>query len=66
MNGDDQGDMQSPEEQFTFDIVAHSGSVLGIVTYLENGKYRVDYNVLKAGTYQVHVKTGGTDIYCEN
>ena len=63
-NGDDQGDMQSPEEQFTVDIVAHSGSVSGIVTYLENGKYRVDYNVLKAGSYQVHVKTGGTDIYC--
>ena len=63
-NGDDQGDMQSPEEQFTVDIVAHSGSVSGIVTYLENGKYRVDYTVLKAGSYQVHVKTGGTDIYC--
>ena len=63
-NGDDQGDMQSPEEQFTVDIIAHSGSVSGIVTYLENGKYRVDYNVLKAGSYQVHFETGGTDIYC--
>ena len=78
-NGDAQGDMQSPEEQFTVDIVAalqklapsktegieiECGSVSGVVTYLENGKYRVDYYVLKAGSYQVHVKTGGTDIFC--
>ena len=32
--------------------------------YLESGQYRVDFNMLKAGTYQAHVKTVGTDIYC--
>ena len=62
--GDAQGDMQSPEEQFAVDIIGDHGSTSGDVTYLESGQYRVDYNVLKAGTYQVHVKTGGTDIYC--
>ena len=56
--------MQSPEEQFTVDILADHGSVSGEVTYLDSGKYRVDFSVLKAGSYQVHVKTGGTDIYC--
>ncbi|KAL3774885.1 hypothetical protein ACHAW5_007303 [Stephanodiscus triporus] len=63
-NGDAQGDLQSPEEQFTVDIVADHGSLSGDVTYLDSGKYRVDFTVLKAGSYQVHVMTGGTDIYC--
>ena len=63
-NGDAQGDVQSPEEQFTVDIVSDHGSVSGEVKYLDSGKYRVDFSVLKAGSYQVHVKTGGTDIYC--
>ena len=31
---------------------------------MNSGQYRVDYTALKAGSYQVHVKTGGTDIYC--
>jgi len=61
-NADAQGDLQ--EEQFEVDIVGDHGLVTGDVTYIEDGQYRVDYNVLKAGTYQVHVKTGGTDIYC--
>ena len=26
--------------------------------------FKVDYTVLKSGSYQVYVKTGGTDIYC--
>jgi hypothetical protein len=63
-NGDAQGDIQSPEEQFTVDIIGSHGSVSGDVTYMSSGQYRVDYTVLKAGSYQVHVKTGGTDIYC--
>ena len=63
-NGDAQGDMQSPEEQFTVDIIGSHGSVSGNVVYMNSGQYRVDYTALKAGSYQVHVKTGGTDIYC--
>ncbi|KAL9189871.1 hypothetical protein ACHAXT_009546 [Thalassiosira profunda] len=63
-SGDAQGDLQSPEEQFAVEIVGDHGSTTGEVTYLEPGQYRVDYTVLKAGAYQVHVKTGGTDIYC--
>ena len=63
-NGDSQGDAQSPEEQFTVEIIGSHGAVSGDVVYLNSGMYRVDYSVLKAGTYQVHVKTGGTDIYC--
>ena len=63
-NGDAQGDLQSPQEQFTVDIIGEHTSSSGVVTYLESGQYRVDYTVIKAGSYQVHVKTGGTDIYC--
>ena len=63
-NGDAQGDAQSPEEQFTVEVIGSHGSVSGDVVYLKSGMYRVDYTVMKAGTYQVHVKTGGTDIYC--
>ena len=63
-NGDAQGDMQSPQEQFSVEIIGEHASSSGVVTYLEYGKYRVDYTIIKAGTYQVHVKTGGADIYC--
>ena len=63
-NGDAQGDLQSPQEQFTVDIIGQHTSASGVVTYLESGQYRVDYTIIKAGSYQVHVKTGGTDIYC--
>jgi hypothetical protein len=63
-NGDSQGDSQSPQEQFTVDIIGEYTTSSGTVTYLESGQYRVDYTILKAGSYQVHVKTGGTDIYC--
>jgi hypothetical protein len=63
-NGDAQGNLQSPEEQLMVNIVADHGSVLGKVTYLDSGKYRVDFSVLKAGSYQVHVKAGGMNIYC--
>eukprot|EP00970_Alexandrium_tamarense_P002964 scaffold427_cov103-Alexandrium_tamarense.AAC.19 len=63
-NGDAQGDVQSPEEQFTVDIIGAHTTISGDVTYMSSGQYRVDYSILKAGTYQVHVKTGGTDIYC--
>eukprot|EP00804_Cyclotella_cryptica_P021433 CCRYP_005783-RA/>CCRYP_005783-RA protein AED:0.00 eAED:0.00 QI:831/1/1/1/1/1/3/2372/6166 len=63
-NGDAQGDVQTPEEQFTVEITGTHGSMSGDVTYMSSGQYRVDFIVLKAGTYQVHVKTGGTDIYC--
>lgn len=52
-NGDAQGDVQSPEEQFTVDIVGSHGSVSGDVIYMSSGQYRVDYTVLKAGSYQV-------------
>lgn len=34
------------------------------MTYLDLGQCSVDFTVLKAGTYQVLVKTGDTDIYC--
>ena len=61
-SGDAQGDSQ--EEQFSLEILGDHGTISGDVTYLESGQYRVDYTVLKAGTYQVHVKTGDTDIYC--
>ena len=63
-NGDAQGDLQSPQEQFTVDIIGEHTSSSGMVAYLESGQYRVDYTIIKAGNYQVHVKTGGTDIYC--
>jgi hypothetical protein len=45
-NGDAQGDLQSPEEHFTVNIVADHGSVLGKVTYLDSGKYCIDFSVL--------------------
>ncbi|KAL7430197.1 hypothetical protein ACHAXM_002057 [Skeletonema potamos] len=63
-NGDAQGDLQSPQEQFSVDIIGEHISLSGMVTYLDSGQYRVDYTIIKAGNYQVHVKTGGTDIYC--
>jgi hypothetical protein len=63
-NGDALGDLQSPEEQFTVDIVADHGSVFSKVTYLDSGKYPVDFSMLMAGCYQVHIKTGCMDIYC--
>ena len=63
-NGDAQGDVQSPKEQFTVDIIGDHGSVSGDVTYMKSGLYRVYYTMLKTGTYRVHVKTDGTGIYC--
>ena len=56
----------SHEEQFEVSIIGEDNgiSVYGEVAYLSDGQFRVDYNVLKAGMYQVHVETGGTDIYC--
>ena len=63
-SGDTPEELQLAEEQFTVDIIGERGSISGDITYLESGQHRVDYTVLKAGTYRVHVKTGGTDIYC--
>jgi len=67
-NGDSQGDHQSPEEQFTVDIIGDGidtqGPYSGNVEYIGSGQYRVEYILNKAGKYTVHVKTGGTDIYC--
>lgn len=63
-SGDASDEVQWAEEHFTVDIVGDQGSISGDITYLESGQHRVDYTVLKAGTYRVHVKTGGTDIYC--
>ena len=36
---------------------------MGGVKYLDSGQYRVDFNVLKGCTCQVHVKTVGIAIY---
>ena len=67
-NGDSQGDHQSPKEQFMVDIIGDGidtqGPYSGNVEYIGSGQYRVDYILNKAGKYTVHVKTGGTDIYC--
>ena len=63
-DGDSQGDQHSAGEQFSIEIIGSEGSHSGKVTYVEGGKYRVDYTLTKAGYYQVHVRTGGSVIYC--
>ncbi len=63
-SGDAAEVLQIAEEQFVIDIIGDHGSISGDITYLETGHHRVDYTVLKAGTYRVHVMTGDTDIYC--
>jgi len=63
-NGDSQGDYQSPQQQFTVDIIGSHGTTSGSVAYIGSGQYRVNYTLTKAGMYTVHAKTGGTDIYC--
>lgn len=60
-----QGDHISPEEQFTVEFVGPSITVSGDVKCIGKGQYKVEYTLLQAGLYKVHVKTtGGTDIYC--
>lgn len=56
--------VELPEEQFTVEIIGQTGTFSGEVSYVEGGKYRVDYTLMKAGQYKFHVRTGGTDIYC--
>jgi len=53
-----------PSDQFTVDFSGPAGESTGTVSYVQAGKYRVEYTLFKAGTYTVHVRTGGTDIYC--
>jgi hypothetical protein len=55
--------LEDASEQFTTDTIGKSGVSSGKVTFTEGGTFRVDYNLLKAGNYTVHVKTRGTDIY---
>jgi hypothetical protein len=57
---------EHPEEQFTVEITGSNVLTSGDLTYMEGGRYRVDYTLMRAGMYQVHVRTGGTDIYCGN
>ena len=52
----------SPDEQFVVEIVGSSSSLT--VSYMHDGQYKVEYLLLKARHYKVHVRTGGTDIYC--
>ena len=59
-----QGDKISPGEQYTVDIVGTTGTVSASVFYDGSGIYRVEYTPMKAGSYVVHVRTGGNDIYC--
>lgn len=53
-----------PSDQFTVDFIGSAGESTGKVTYVEAGKYLVEYTLFKAGMYKVHVRTGGTDIFC--
>lgn len=64
-DGTAQGDMASPSDQFSVDIVGGSMSVSGDVEYVGNGQYKVQYVIPKAGDYQVSVRTGdGRHIFC--
>ena len=53
-----------PEKQFSVEIIGSSATSSGKIVYVEGGKYQVDYTLMKAGEYKVHIRTGGTDIFC--
>jgi hypothetical protein len=71
-DGTAQGDVASPADQFSVDIVGSGGgssssstTISGHVEYIGNGQYKVQYVVPKAGNYHVSVKTGdGQHIFC--
>ena len=78
-DGTAQGDMASPADQFSVNIVVGSGgssagdgdgdggsmTVSGDVEYIGNGQYKVQYVIPKAGDYQVSVRTvDGQHIFC--
>jgi PA14 domain./Fibronectin type III domain./Filamin/ABP280 repeat. len=56
--------LQDPAHYFTVDIIGDNGVTSAKISNIEGGRYRVEYTLLKAGDYVVHVRVGGTDIYC--
>ncbi|KAH8092791.1 hypothetical protein JL720_4955 [Aureococcus anophagefferens] len=50
-------------DKLVVDIVGPT-ILAGSVTYIGDGQYSIAYMPLKSGDYALHVKTGGSDIYC--
>ena len=50
-------------DKLVVDIVGPT-VLAGTVTYIGDGQYSIAYMPLKSGDYALHVKTGGSDIYC--
>lgn len=60
----DYDNLMNRDSQFTVDFLGPSGESSAEVSYVESGKYRADFILLKSGMYKVHVRTGETDIFC--
>ena len=56
-------DEDDSADQIAVDILGPT-TLSGRVEYVGDGEYDVTYTALKSGTYELSVKTGGTDIFC--